>query len=143
MNWQAKFFDELTTAELYEILKARAEIFVVEQKCIYQDLDDLDLKSLHVFCEENGHVEAYLRAFEAEKDVVKMGRVLTLHHGNGLGGMLLKEGIRQIEEKMHPEKIYLDAQSYAVGFYAREGFQVCSEEFLEDGIPHKKMERIH
>ena len=60
---KSKFFDELSTGELYEILKARAEIFVVEQNCVYQDLDDLDYRSLHVFCQEDGIVTAYLRAF--------------------------------------------------------------------------------
>ena len=73
----SKYFDELTTKELYEILKARAEIFVVEQNCVYQDLDDLDYRSLHIFCEEDGEVTAYLRAFFKAPDTVQMGRVLT------------------------------------------------------------------
>ena len=98
----SKYFDELTTKELYEILKARAEIFVVEQNCVYQDLDDLDYRSLHIFCEEDGEVTAYLRAFLKAADTVQMGRVLTRHHGTGLGGYLLKEGISQILTKMNP-----------------------------------------
>lgn len=85
MQFQTKKFDELTTTELYEILKARAAVFVVEQNCVYQDLDDLDYKSLHVFCEDGKTVTAYLRAFYKEDDVVQMGRVLTLKHGTGLG----------------------------------------------------------
>ena len=136
---RSKYFDELTTRELYEILRARAEIFVVEQNCVYQDLDGIDYESLHVFAEEGGKVTAYLRAFYKDKDTVQMGRVLTLHHGEGLGGKLLKEGIAQIRAKMHPAKICVDAQCYATGFYEREGFQICSEEFLEDGIPHVQM----
>ena len=68
-----------------------------------------------------------------------MGRVLTLHHGSGLGGQLLKEGIDQIKAKMHPAKIYIEAQCYAIGFYEREGFRICSGESLEDGIPHVQM----
>ena len=135
----SKYFDELTTKELYEILKARAEIFVVEQNCVYQDLDDLDYRSLHIFCEEDGEVTAYMRAFFKDADTVQMGRVLTRHHGTGLGGHLLKEGISQIRTKMNPAKIYIEAQCYAVGFYEREGFRICSEEFLEDGIPHVQM----
>ena len=72
--------------------------------------------------------------------VVQMGRVLTVDRGIGLGGKLLKAGIEEIRARFHPAKIYIEAQSYAVGFYAREGFRVTSEEFLEDGIPHVKME---
>lgn len=140
MQLKSKFFYELTTKELYEILKARAAIFVVEQKCAYQDIDDKDYSSLHVFYENDGEVEAYLRAFPKEEHVVQVGRVLTLHHGNGLGGKLLHEGIAQIKKSFHPEKIYLEAQCHAIGFYKREGFSVCSDEFLEDGIPHVGME---
>ena len=140
MKVVSKYFDELTTKELYELLKARAEIFVVEQNCVYQDLDDLDYRSLHVFYEEEGRVTAYLRAFVKAGNTVQMGRVLTLEHGNGLGGRLLREGLELVKEAFHPEKIYIEAQCYATGFYEREGFQICSEEFLEDGIPHVQME---
>lgn len=140
MKFVTKFFDELTTAELYELLKARAEIFVVEQNCIYQDLDDRDYDSLHVFYEESGKVLAYLRAFPKEEGVVQMGRVLTIEHGTGLGGKLLRAGMDSIKEKFQPQKIYIEAQSYATGYYEREGFTICSEEFLEDGIPHVQME---
>ena len=139
MNLVSKFFDELTTVELYEILKARAEIFVVEQNCVYQDLDDKDYKSLHIFYEDNGKVAGYLRAFHKEDDIVQIGRVLTIQHGTGLGGRLLEEGIEQIRAKMHPKLLYIEAQCYATGYYAREGFKVCSDEFLEDGIPHVQM----
>lgn len=136
-----KSFSELTTTELYEILKARAEIFVVEQNCIYQDLDDIDYRSLHIFYESNGKIIAYLRAFEKDSDagIVQIGRVLTLTHGTGLGGKLLKEGISLIKEKMNPSSIYIEAQCYATGFYEREGFIISSDEFLEDGIPHVEM----
>ena len=124
---------------MYEILRARAEIFVVEQNCVYQDLDGIDYESLHVFAEEGGKVTAYLRAFYKDEDTVQMGRVLTLRHGEGLGGKLLREGMAQIRARMHPAKICIDAQCYATGFYEREGFRICSEEFLEDGIPHVRM----
>ena len=141
MKLITKYFHELTTTELYEILKSRAEIFVVEQNCIYQDLDDIDYRSLHIFYESNGKIVAYLRAFEKDsvKKVVQMGRVLTLTHGIGLGGKLLKEGIAQIKEKWNPSSIYIEAQCYATGFYEREGFVISSDEFLEDGIPHVEM----
>lgn len=141
MKLKAKYFNELTTTELYEILKSRNEIFVVEQNCIYQDLDDIDYRSLHIFYESNGRIMAYLRAFEKDSatKTIQMGRVLTLTHGIGLGGQLLKEGILQIKEKMNPSSIYIEAQCYATGFYEREGFVISSNEFLEDGIPHVEM----
>lgn len=142
MEIVAKFFDELTTVELYELLKARAEIFVVEQNCIYQDLDDKDYNSIHIFYKKGKKVLAYLRAYQKENDVVQIGRVLTIEHGIGLGGKLLRTGIDFIKEKYHPQKIFIEAQCYATGYYEREGFTVCSEEFLEDGIPHVQMELI-
>ncbi len=140
MKLIVKYFDDLTTKELYELLKARISIFVLEQNRVYQDLDDKDYHSLHVFFEDNGEVVACLRAFLKEDNVVQIGRVLTLYHGNGLGGKLLKEGIAQIQNKMNPKKIYIEAQCYATGFYEREGFKICSEEFLKDGIPHVAMD---
>lgn len=140
MELKSKFFNELSTKELYELLRARAEIFVVEQNCVYQDLDCKDYNSLHVFFEKDDAVVAYLRAFLKEEGVVQIGRVLTLEHGKGFGGKILSAGLEKIKENFNPKKIYLEAQCYAIGFYEREGFQVCSETFLEDGIPHVEME---
>ena len=141
MQLVSKFFNELTTRELYELLKARAEIFVVEQNCVYQDLDDQDYNGLHVYYEEDGKVLAYLRAFaKSESDgIVQMGRFLTVTHGIGLGGKLLNEGLQQIIDKMQPKEIFIHAQCYATGFYEKAGFKICSEEFLEDDIPHVGM----
>ena len=142
MELVVKAFRELTTAELYELLRVRAEIFVVEQNCVYQDLDGTDYESLHVFYkEEDGSVSAYLRIFpkQGSTDTMQMGRVLTRVHGQGLGGQLLKEGIKQAFAQAWVKKIFIEAQCYAIGFYAKEGFIVSSEEFLEDGIPHVQM----
>lgn len=139
MEVKTKFFNELSTTELYEIMRARVGVFIVEQDCIYQELDGKDYDSLHVFFEEEGNVIAYLRAFQKDAETVQMGRVLTVHHGIGLGGQLLREGIKQIRSVYHPKRIYIEAQCYAAGYYAREGFKICSEEFLEDGIPHVQM----
>ncbi len=144
MELKVKTFKELTTGELYEILKSRAEIFVVEQNCIYQDLDDIDYKSIHVFYQnEEGRVTAYLRLFYNENiNMVQMGRVLTLRHGAGFGKKILQEGIKIAEIRMQAEKIYIEAQKYATGFYEQFGFKIGSDEFLEDGIPHVKMIRV-
>ena len=142
MKLVSKFFNQLTTTEVYEILKARTAIFIVEQNCPYQDSDGIDYDSLHVFYEQDGKVLAYLRAFIKEEGVVQVGRVITLEHGKGLGGKLLKAGLEQVKGKFNTKKIYLEAQCYATGFYEREGFKICSDVFLEDGIPHVEMELI-
>ena len=139
MNLVSKFFWELTTEELYEILKVRTKIFVVEQNCPYLDPDGMDYQSLHVFYEENGQVFAYLRAFRKDEEMVQMGRVLSAEHGKGYGRKILTEGLNQIRQKMNPKRIYIEAQCYATRFYEREGFRICSEEFLEDDIPHVRM----
>lgn len=146
MELKCKYFNELTSVELYEILRARAEIFVVEQNCVYQDLDRIDYESLHLFYEEKENVTAYARAFWKNKQekVVQLGRVLTLVHGKGLGRKLLQGSIKAVQERFSPDRIYIEAQCYVTGFYEQEGFRICSEEFLEDGIPHVEMElQVH
>ncbi len=140
LNFNAKYFNELTTSELYEILKARAMVFVIEQKILYLDMDDIDYRSLHVFYTNGKEVTSYLRAYEKEPGVIQLGRVLTVVHGTGLGSKLLKAGIYEVRERYNPKKIYIEAQSYATGYYELEGFKVTSDEFMEDGIPHVKME---
>ena len=142
MNYIVKQFEELTTIELYEILKLRSEIFVVEQNCVYQDLDDIDYQSLHIFCEENHNVLAYLRIYpkRGETDVVQIGRVVTLKHRTGIGSALMEKGIQTIKDTMNYKKIYIVAQKQAIGFYKKFGFIVTSDEFLEDGILHVAME---
>ena len=144
MNFYAKEFCELTTTELYEILKSRAEIFIIEQNIHYQDCDDTDYNSLHCFIEENGKIAAYLRAFykDNDKTTVKVGRVLTMRHGIGLGKELLEKSICVISNKMKCNRIYIDAQKHAVGFYEKIGFKIVTGEFLEEGIIHVGMELI-
>lgn len=142
MNLIAKQFNELTTTELYEILKARAEIFIMEQNIQYQDMDNIDYKSLHCFFMKDNKVVAYLRAFyqDNDKEVVRIGRVLTLKHGNGIGRELLEQSLKAIKEKMQCKKISMDAQKHAVGFYEKFGFKTVSDDFLEEGIVHVVME---
>ncbi len=142
MNITVKKFDELTTTELYEILKARAEIFIMEQNINYQDMDDIDYRSLHCFIKDGDKVIAYLRAFykSEDKSVVKIGRVLTLEHGKGVGRILLEESLQAIKENLPCDLIYIEAQKHAIGFYKKFGFVTTSEEFLEEGIVHVAME---
>lgn len=142
MDFFAKRFDELNTTELYELLKARSEIFVMEQNIHYQDMDNADYKSLHCFLADNKKICAYLRAFYANEScgIVKIGRVLTLQHGNGIGRELMENSIHAIRQKMNCKKICLDAQKHAVGFYKKFGFKEVSSDFLEEGIVHVEME---
>ena len=142
MELKIKFFDELTTRELYEIARARTEIFLMEQRIVCQDLDRVDYDSLHCFLEEDGELLAYLRAYHTE-DAVQIGRVLSLTHGVGHGARLMKEALPEIKKRWRGERIVLHAQTHAQGFYERFGFTVTSPEFLEEGVPHVTMELTH
>jgi len=140
-----KKFDELTLNELYNILKLRSEVFVVEQNCIYQDLDDIDKTSYHFFIKDkNEEIKTYLRVFEKDGETAQIGRVLTkkTERKKGLGFKLMEKGIEFIKNEMKKKKIYLEGQVYCHEFYLKLGFKIISDEFLEDGIPHYKMMRI-
>lgn len=142
MEWIDKAFAQLTTEELYEILRVRSAVFVVEQNCPYQDVDGLDLASRHLFIREDGEIRAYLRLFPKSGDCMQIGRVLTTERGKGYGGAILRAGVQAAKAQLTEGRIYLEAQTYAIDFYKKEGFAVTSEEFLEDGIPHVKMELV-
>lgn len=136
-----KTFDELTNDELYEILKARAEIFVVEQKCIYNDLDDVDKVSLHVFINDEDRLAAYLRVIPKGIccDNVKIGRVITVKRGVGLGAKVLQAGLESAKERLDADVVVISAQTHAIGFYEKGGFETVSDVYMEEGIPHVKM----
>ena len=141
-----KTFAELTAGELYEILRLRESVFIVEQNCPYPEADGLDYDAVHLFrADDGGRVKAYLRLFwkPDEEGTVQLGRVVTAPdvRGTGLGRRLMQEGIRYAAETMGAERLCLHAQVQASGFYAKDGFKVCSDVFLEDGIPHVEMRR--
>lgn len=140
MQFVAKTFDELTTTELYELLKARAEIFITEQHIEYVDEDDVDYRSLHCFFWDERTVTAYLRAYYVNDDAVRIGRVLTLRHGEGMGRKLMGESMKVIPERLPCKTICMDAQKHAIGFYEKCGFFVTSDVFPEAGIEHVRME---
>ena len=121
LEFCAKSFKELTNSELYEILKARTEIFLIEQDIKYQDKDDVDYTCLHCFLKDEQNVVGYLRAFykDQEKGEVQVGRVLSLYHDMGIGSLLMREAIRSIREKMQCKKITMDAQVHAIRFYEK------------------------
>ena len=136
-----KHFSELSLDELYEILKIRAEVFVVEQNCVYQDMDGVDKDAYHVYLKADGAILGYLRVVDKEKrlDEVSLGRVISLKRRCGIGSMLMREGIKAAQEKFGAEKIKIGAQVYAVPFYESVGFKVISKEYDEDGSPHVYM----
>lgn len=142
MIWKVKTFDELTTRELYEILKSRAVVFVKEQGISYVDADDVDYCAIHVFGMEEDRVCAYLRAYpdSTAAGTMKIGRVLTLEHGKGTGTELMRYAMRKLPEKTGCRRIIMDAQKQAVPFYERIGFTVTSDEYLEQGVVHVDME---
>ena len=141
MELIAKTFTELSVDELYEIIKSRAEVFLLEQGIVCQDLDDVDRDSLHCFFADGGRVVAYLRGFRSGEDAVTIGRVLTLDHGKGIGTQLMKKSIEEIKNRYGCTKVCLHAQKQAVRFYEKLGFEVVSDEFLEEGVVHVSMEK--
>ena len=138
-----KNFNELTINELYQILRLRSEIFVVEQNCVYQDIDDKDQKALHVFLNDKDKIVGYARLFNAGNyfDQASIGRVAVQekHRDLHLGHLLIKESIEAIKTYFHTSKITISAQKHLKNFYQSHQFVKIGEEYLEDGIPHIKM----
>lgn len=141
MKFIVKQFDELSVAQLYEILRARSQIFMLEQNIICQDMDRVDYISQHLFLEDDSKVVAYLRAFypENESDTVCIGRVLSLQHGQGLGTLLMQQSLDYIKKNIPCSCVRLHSQQHAMGFYEKFGFKTISEPFLEEGILHVEM----
>lgn len=141
MDLIIKRFEELTTDELYELLKIRVDIFVVEQKCPYQELDEKDKRAYHIYLKENNQIKAYLRLLDAGVSFkeVSIGRVLSTERGKGYARKIIEEGIKIAKERLKADKIKIEAQVYAQKMYEKIGFRAISKEFLEDGIPHIQM----
>ncbi|MGL5230584.1 MAG: GNAT family N-acetyltransferase, partial [Cetobacterium sp.] len=138
-----KKFNELTLEELYEILKLRSEVFVVEQKCIYNDIDGKDLTSSHIMIKENGKIKAYLRALQpgVSYEDASLGRVLVSPdaRGKGYAKVIVTKGVEYILNNFNTIKITIGAQEYLKNFYSEIGFKPISEVYDEDGIPHLDM----
>lgn len=141
MKFVVKHFSELTTRELFEIYKVRVAVFVVEQKCAYQEVDDMDREAYHFWFENDDGIEAYLRLMPAgvARAEVSLGRVIAVKRRCGLGTKIVAEGIRFAKEKLGASEIVIEAQTYVKMMYESLGFRAESEEFLEDGIPHIRM----
>jgi ElaA protein len=141
--WKRLSFEEFTINELYHVLQLRSEVFVVEQDCVYQDIDFKDQKALHILGYKNDKLVAYTRIFKAG-DYLKeasIGRVLVKKDERkyGYGHDLMKESIVTILKEFKTSIIHISAQTYLEKFYNTHGFQQTGEGYLEDGIPHIKM----
>ena len=142
MELVCKRFEELTLGELYEILRCRCEVFAMEQKILYQDMDGKDMTSTHLFYTVEGRIVSYLRIIDAgvKYPEVSIGRVLTLkdYRHRGISRRLMEEAIAHIRSRTDAP-IRIEAQSYLKEFYESIGFRAVSGEFILEGIPHISM----
>ena len=140
MKWIFKTYNELSKDELYSILRLRADVFVLEQDCPYQDVDNKDQKAFHVLAVDNKEVVAYARVFRSGDyfQEASIGRVVTKpsHRGTGLGQDLMQKTIDFIEKSPVSKPIRISAQTYLLKFYESYGFKKTGIEYMEDGIPH-------
>lgn len=148
IKWTIKTFEELTTQELYALLRLRSEVFVVEQKCVFQDMDNADQLALHILGYDDtldNELVAYTRIFGPgiKFNMCSIGRVVTSSRarGNGTGRKLMEHSIATVEDRYGKVPIKIGAQQYLDKFYRSLGFQQSSEMYLEDDIPHIEMIR--
>ncbi len=138
-----KTFYELDKEDLYQILRLRSEVFVVEQGCVYQDIDNKDKNAIHLYYKENDEIVAYTRIFKAGYyyENPSIGRVVVSKKNRGkyLGKKIMIDSIEYIKQNVKGEKIELSAQKYLDNFYKDLGFYKIGEDYLEDGIPHQRM----
>lgn len=143
--WKIKTFDEFTVPELYAVLKARIDVFVIEQNCPYPDLDNYDQKAVHIWAEEDGKILANCRIFDKgiKYEEASLGRVLTTDaaRGKNTGRQLMKYAVETIENRFHTSEIRISAQDYLLKFYSEFGFEDTGKKYLEDDIPHTEMLR--
>ena len=142
MELIVKHFSELSTEDLFAIYKLRVSVFVVEQHCPYQEIDDADKVAYHIWLQDEGGIEAYARVLPKGTTFpsVAIGRVIAVKRRCGLGSKIVAAAIQVGKEKFSADKITIEAQVYARSLYEKAGFHQTSEEFLEDGIPHIQMQ---
>ncbi|WP_311491872.1 GNAT family N-acetyltransferase [uncultured Anaerococcus sp.] len=138
MQVRIKSFEDLTNRELYEILRLRVDIFVVDQACPYPEIDGRDLDAIHIYLEDAGQILAYARVYEEDGEV-HLGRVIAKKRRKGHGSLILKEAIKVAEKFYQAKQIHIEAQTYAKSLYEKAGFVKISQPFFLDGIEHVKM----
>ena len=142
MELKIKHFSELSAEELFEIYKLRVSVFIVEQSCPYQDIDDADKSAYHVWLRDEDGLEAYARLLPAGVafPTAAFGRIIAVKRRCGLGTKIVAAAIETARDKLGADMITIEAQVYARSLYENLGFRQTSEEFLEDGIPHIQMQ---
>lgn len=144
--WYVKKFDDLSTLELHQILKARIDVFVVEQDCPYNEVDGDDPKAIHLWGELNNEIVAYCRIFEPgiKYEEASIGRVLTTinFRKHNLGKCLMRFAIQIVESRFRTSAIRISAQDYLLSFYSDLAFSSTAKSYLEDNIPHTEMIKI-
>ena len=142
MELIVKHFSEPSAEELFEIYKLRVSVFIVEQSCPYQDIDDADKSAYHVWLRDEDGIEAYARVLPAGVafPTAAFGRVIAVKRRCGLGTKIVAAAIETARDKLGADMITIEAQVYARSLYENLGFRQTSEEFLEDGIPHIQMQ---
>jgi ElaA protein len=145
LQWKIKRFETLSVQELYNVLQLRSEVFVVEQNCVYQDLDGKDANALHLIGEVEGQTVCYARLFKPNDyfEQASIGRVVikSTHRDKKLGHILMREAIYYIKTQFNQTKITISAQLYLKKFYESHGFSQTSQMYLEDDIPHIEMRK--
>lgn len=145
IHFQVKTFSELSPIDVYDMLRLRSEVFVVEQDCVYQDIDNKDQKAFHVLGYKDDQLIAYSRIFDSGDyfDLPSIGRIVVQEDQRKFkyGHQLVDESIQFILKNFTDKKILISAQTYLTKFYNSHGFQQLGEGYLEDGIPHIKMLR--
>ncbi len=145
MKIEIRNFSDFSLKELYEVLRLRSEVFVVEQNCVYQDIDEKDEKALHILGMEGDKLVAYTRCFKPGDyfEQASIGRVIVKENFRkyGYGHQIMKASMKEIENRYQTSTIKLSAQQYLTGFYESHGFQQTGKGYLEDGIPHIAMIR--
>lgn len=143
--WKIKYFSGITTNELYQILKVRQEVFIVEQATYYLDADDTDQKAIHIWAEKDDKVVAYCRVFPegVKYREASIGRVLTHpdYRKLRLGKTLVDYAVTVIENRYNTSEIRISAQDYLINFYQSYGFLDTGKKYLEDELPHTEMLR--
>ena len=144
-KWKIKPFEALSVVELYSVLQLRSEVFVVEQNCVYQDIDGKDAKALHLFGEYEDEIVAYARLFKPNDyfENASIGRVVVSqnHRDKKWGYDLMQQAIKAIQENYNETKITISAQLYLQKFYESLGFVKTSDVYLEDDIEHIEMRK--
>jgi ElaA protein len=146
IQFKIKPFNELSITELYELLQLRSEVFVVEQNCVYQDIDGKDQKAIHVLGYYEGVLAAYSRLFKPKEyfSDSSIGRVIVKasHRDKKFGHDLMRISIESIQDLFQETNITISAQLYLQKFYEGHGFVTVGESYLEDDIPHIEMRRV-